>query len=72
MAKLRVENFNDLVRDTETNAIINTNKAEQELYMFRHRERQEQSNQIRRTCREINSLKKELFEIKKMIKDMVK
>ena len=24
MAKLRVENFNDLVRDTETNAIINT------------------------------------------------
>tara|TARA_E500000178_G_scaffold354383_1_gene423145 strand:+ start:2641 stop:2859 length:219 start_codon:yes stop_codon:yes gene_type:complete len=72
MAKLRVENFNDLVRDTETNAIINTNKSEYELYMFRHRERQEQSNQIRRTCREINSLKKELFEIKKMIKDMVK
>ena len=72
MAKLRVENYNDLVRDTDTQAIINTNKTEYELYMFRHRERQEQGQQIRHCILDINSLKKELYEIKKLIKNMVK
>ena len=55
MAKLRVENYNDLVRDTDTQAIINTNKTEYELYMFRHRERQEQGQQIRHCILDINS-----------------
>ena len=58
MAKLRVENYNDLVRDTDTQAIINTNKTEYELYMFRHRERQEQGQQIRHCILDINSLNK--------------
>ena len=70
MTKLKVEGYTDLVRDTYSNGIVNTNITEYQLYMRRIKAREKQGDQIRNACKEINNLKQELFEIKKLLKDL--
>ena len=72
MAKLKVEGFDSLVRDTSTNAIVNTNVSYYQIYMQRRQAREDQSDKIRGAVKEINSLKKELREIKELVKKIVK
>ena len=72
MSKLQVEGFASLVRDTNSNAIVNVNKSEYQLYMNRHKAREKQSDVLRNTVKEINTLKSELFEIKKLLKEVIK
>ena len=69
--KLKVEGFDNLVRDTRSSAIINTNVTEYQLYMKRLKARQSDTTKIQDACREINSLKQEMIEIKNLIKEMV-
>ena len=59
-------------RDARSNAIVNTNKSEYQLYMNRIKSREQQSDQIRNTIKEINILKQELFEIKNLLKEVIK
>jgi hypothetical protein len=70
--KLKVEGQENLVRDIRTNAIVNTNKSEYDIYMKRKRVREQQSDEIRSTIKEINILKQELFEIKSLLKEVIK
>ena len=70
--KFKVEGHENLVRDSETKAIINTNVTEYQLYMQRRANRKSQSDQIKSACREINNLKQELREIKNLIKEIIK
>ncbi len=72
MTKLQVEGFASLVRDTSSNAIVNVNKSEYQTYMSRHKNRQKQGDVFRDTVKEINTLKNELFEIKKLLKEVIK
>ena len=72
MSKLRVEGFSGLVRDTNSNAIVNVNKSEYQLYMSRYKSREKQSDVLRDTVKEIKTLKQELFEIKKLFKEVIK
>jgi len=65
---LKVEGYEHLVRSDSTNAIINTNVTEYSLYMKRIQARHESSDKIRCLVKEINTLKTELREIKKLIK----
>jgi len=65
---LKVEGHTSLVRDVSSNAIINTNVTEYSLYMKRIQARHESSDKIRCLVKEINTLKTELREIKKLIK----
>ena len=37
MSYIKVEGYNNLVRDTRSNAIVNSNKSEFQLYMKRHK-----------------------------------
>ena len=67
MAKLRVEGHENLVRDTSSNAVINSSTSEYRIYMARHRARNKQSDELRNACKEINNLKAELREIKTLI-----
>ena len=71
MAILKVEGHNDLVRDTRSGAIVNNNKSDYQKYMTRLKIRQSQSDEIKDACREINSLKQEMYEIKNLIKELV-
>ena len=68
---LKVEGHTHLVRDVNSNAIINTNKSEYQLYMKRVRSREQHGDQIRSAVKEINTLKAELREIKGLIKELV-
>jgi hypothetical protein len=61
-----------LVRDIRSNAIVNTSKNEYQIYMNRIRSREQQSDEIRNTIKEINVLKQELFEIKNLLKEVIK
>lgn len=70
--KIKVEGHSSLVRDIRSNAIVNTNKSEYQLYMSRVKNREQQGDQIRNTIKEINILKQELFEIKNLLKEVLK
>jgi hypothetical protein len=70
--KLKVMGHEDLIRDVKSNAIVNTNKNEYQIYMNRIKSREQQGDQIRNTIKEINILKQELFEIKELLKEVIK
>ena len=68
---LKVEGYNNLVRDTNTNAIINKDKNAYNLAKRRAEEAQRQRDEIRGATREINNLKCEMHEIKSMLKTLL-
>ena len=67
MAKLKVDGYDNLVRDTSSNAVINSSTSEYRIYMAKYRAREQQSDELRNACKEINTLKTELREIKNLI-----
>jgi len=67
MSLLKIENNENLVKDTRTNAIVNTSKSEFQLYMKRRQERNKNGDKLRSACKEINNLKTELREIKSLL-----
>ena len=71
MARLKVEGHTSLVRDTVSNAVINSSTSEYKIYMSKYRAREQQSDELRTACKEINSLKAELREIKSLIKKVI-
>ena len=67
---LKVQHIENLVRDTNSKAIVNTSTTEYEIYMQRKRLRDDNKDKMKDMCREINTLKQELFEIKNRLKLM--
>ena len=67
MSKIRVAGYTNLVRDIRSSAIVHTDKSEFQLYMQRVKSRETQGDKLRSVCKEINSLKAELKEIKDLI-----
>lgn len=65
----KVLNYENLARDNNSNAIVNTNVNEFESYLKRKRAQSKERDQIRSAVREINNLKQELYEIKNLIKN---
>ena len=72
MAILKVKGHDNLVRDTSSNAIINSSTSEYKIYMSKYRAREQQSDELRNACKEINTLKAELREIKDLITKVIK
>lgn len=72
MAILKVEGYSDLIKETRTKAVINTNVSEYNIYMARLKSRNKQSDELRSAVKEINSLKAELREIKDLVKGITK
>jgi hypothetical protein len=70
--KIKVEGYESLSRDIRSNAIVNTSKTEYQVYMNRIKNRERQSDEIRNTIKEINLLKQELYEIKSLLKEVLK
>ena len=67
MSRLKVQGFNHLIRDSRSNAIVNTSTSEYKIYMQRRKARESQADKLRDVCKEINTLKTELREIKNLI-----
>ena len=68
---LQVDGHDDLVRDTESTAIINKNKGAYLLAKQRAEAAQRQRDAIRNANREINNIKSEMHEIKSMLKTLL-
>ena len=51
MARLKVEGFENLIRDTNSNAVINSSKSEYKIYMSRYKAREKQSDELRSACK---------------------
>ncbi len=68
---IKVQGYSGLVRDTNTNAIINKDKSAYNLARRRAEEAQRQRDEIRGATREINNLKCEMHEIKSMLKTLL-
>ena len=69
MARLKVQGHTGFVRDSISKAVINTNKADYQEYMRRAKAREMQRDSLTDAIIEINSLKQELFEIKKLLRE---
>ena len=68
---LKVEGYNNLVRDTKNNAIINTDRSAYQMAKKRAADAQRQRDEIRNASREINNIKCEMHEIKSMLKTLL-
>ena len=65
---LKVENQPNLERDEYSQAIINTNKTAYQIYMERRMKAEKSQDDIRNCVKEINSLKKDLKDIKGLLR----
>ena len=66
-----VEGHPNLVRDSESHAIINRNRSAYDIAKKRASDAQRQRDEIRNTTREINNLKSEMHEIKGLLQELV-
>ena len=67
----KVEGHSNMVRETSSSAIINTDKSAYQIHVQRIREARQSSNDLRNAVRDINNLKAEMFEIKSLLKQIV-
>ena len=67
----KVEGHSNMVRETTSSAIINTDKSAYQIHVQRIKEARQSSNDLRNAVRDINNLKAEMFEIKSLLKQIV-
>ena len=68
---LKVEGHEHLVRDMSSKAIINTNVTAYHAAIERKRNAQKQKDELRDATRQINILKSEMHEIKRLLLQLV-
>tara|TARA_Y200000002_G_C22671019_1_gene660032 strand:+ start:549 stop:779 length:231 start_codon:yes stop_codon:yes gene_type:complete len=71
MTKLKVEGHENLVRDENSSAIINTDKSSYEVYMKKVTTRRTEKETVRGLVREVNELREDFKEIKNLLTKMV-
>ena len=68
---LKVEGHDNLVRDVNSKAIINTSRSAYVAAVTRSRAVQQQKDELRDATRQINILKSEMHEIKNLLVKLV-
>ena len=67
MSVVKVEGHSDLVKDTKTKGVVNTDKNGYEVYMRKVIMRKAERETVRGLVREINELREELKDIKNLL-----
>ena len=67
---LRVESDTTLVRDSDSNAIINTNKSEFEKFKNFSEIKYKEKKEFENLKKDVNSIKEDLEEIKNLLKSI--
>ena len=70
MSAVKVKGHTHLVRDLKSQAIINTDSDAYARYMARKAKQSKKDDEMRTVVREVNSLKTEMFEIKKLLMEI--
>ena len=68
---VKVKNNEHLVKNTKSNFIINTNKAEYDEYLTRRKLKQNEKNKVDNLERDLSTLRNEITEIKDMLRSLV-
>ena len=69
MKKLKVEGHNNLLRDSETGAIINNEKSAFSSYIMNKTIKNEESTRIQKVKRDLANIHSEISELKMLIKE---
>ena len=64
---VKIENKDGLIRDISSGAVLNTNQTDYENYLNRKKQASLAKEQSSKQVEEINNLKNEIGEIKKML-----
>ena len=72
MRYLKVEGHNNLVRDTSTNGIINTDKTGYRSYIELRKVKNKNLNRIDKIESDLNSLKNDINDIKSLLLNLSK
>ena len=70
MSTIKVKGHTHLVRDLKSQAIINTDSDAYARYMARKAKQSKKEDEMRKVVREVNEIKTEMFEIKKLLKEI--
>jgi hypothetical protein len=68
---VKVSGHSDLVRDPETNSIINKNKSEYNEYMMRKNIKSEENQKVQTIEDEVASIKSDVNEIKSLLRELI-
>ena len=71
MSTLKVKCHTNLVRDLKSQAIINTDSDAYARYMARKAKQEKKDDEVRKVIRDVNEIKKEMFEIKDLLKKVI-
>ena len=70
MNYLKVEGHTHLVRDQNTNSIINTNMSEYQEYVSRRNARSEENQKVQNMEEELATIKDDINEIKTLLRSL--
>ncbi len=71
MKHSKIEGHPDLIRDTETNAILNSNRSEYEKYLITAQIKKLQQTKVEKIEEELDTLKGDMTEIKELLKTVL-
>ena len=71
MDYVKVKDHDHLMRNTQSNCIVNTNTAEYEEYLTRRKLKKSEKNKVDNLERDISTLRNEITEIKDMLRSLV-
>ena len=71
MDYLKVEGHSNLMRDPNTNSIINTNMTEYQEYLLRRNTKNEENQQIQNLESDVANMKGDLDEIKSLLRSLI-
>jgi len=71
MEFIKVEGHDGLVRDPNTNAIINTNKDDYENYKRQREAKLKEKEKVEKIEFDVNSIKNDLDEIKNILRSLI-
>ena len=71
MDYVKVKDNEHLVRNPNSNCIVNTNKAEYEEYLTRRKLKKSEKSKVENIERDISTLRNEITEIKDLLRSLV-
>jgi len=71
MDYVKVKDNDHLIRNTNSNCIVNTNTSEYEEYLTRRKLKKSEKNKVDNLERDISTLRNEITEIKDMLRSLI-
>ena len=71
MDYIKVKDNEHLIRNTNSNCIVNTNKSEYEEYLTRRKLKKSEKSKIDNLERDMSTLRNEITEIKDLLRSLV-